>query len=141
MVEETDSALQTVVNEVVDTVDVVVDHLVEETLTIRLVMVQLVAIGAIHVAGAGVLLDVVAETTLAVHHTAALLRRDVVAMVGETVRPERVEDEGMLGDAVVGDAAEAGATAAEAEAGHTLAAEAANVVAEGDKWKDSAGRE
>ncbi|KAE9993316.1 hypothetical protein EG327_005510 [Venturia inaequalis] len=79
--------------------------------------------------GAGVPLDAAAGTTLAAHHIAALLRRDVVVMAGEIVHPEKVEDEEMLVDVVVEDGA--GATAAEAGAGHTLVVEAGSVVEEG----------
>lgn len=122
-------------------VDGVVGRLVEETLTIHPVMVQLAAIAAIRVAGAGVLPDAVAETTLAVHHTVVLPRPDVVAMGGERVLLEKVEDEEMLVDAVVGDGAEAGATAVEAAAGHTLVAEAVNAVAEGDRRNESPWKE
>lgn len=125
----TDSDRQIEVHEAVVTVDVAVDHLEEETLTIPLAMVQLVAIEAIHAAGVGVPLDAAAGTTLAAHHIAALLRRDVVVMAGEIVHPEKVEDEEMLVDVVVEDGA--GATAAEAGAGHTLVVEAGSVVEEG----------
>lgn len=136
-VEATDSDHQIAVHEAVVTVDVAADRLVEETHTIPLVMVQLVAIVAIPVAEAEALLDAAAGTTLAVHHTAAPLRRDVVAMAGEIVRPEKVEAEEILVDAVVGDGAEAGAIVAEAAAGHTIAAEVGIVVAEGVRWKKS----
>ncbi|QDS75746.1 hypothetical protein FKW77_008483 [Venturia effusa] len=135
-VEEIASAHQIEVQGELGTVDVV-DHLGEETPTIPRVMALPVANEATHEAGAGARPDAVADTTLAVHHTAALLRQDAVAMGGGTAHLEKLEDEDTLVDAAAEDAAEAEATAAVAVAGHTLAAEAGSMAVGDDKREES----